>query len=110
MRWGFNRMWNRLGGLDSDLGAPTSAVRDERGGAVQDFTGGSIFSTQETGYVAVLSGPIRNAYRESGWQSGILGWPVANEVHGSRGRIWQAFEGGTILYDPETGTSIVPVG
>lgn len=65
----------------------------------------SIYWTPQTGAHAVY-GRIRQAWAESGWERGPLGYPTSDEFHDGRFRR-SNFEGGHILWAADTGARIV---
>jgi uncharacterized protein with LGFP repeats len=98
--------WSQLGGHKSFLGYP---VTDETGtpdgrGRFNHFEGGSVYWTPETGPHEV-HGDIRGKWQSMGWETSFLGYPTSDE-HSPKGdahtRI-SAFEGGHIVWTPESG-------
>ena len=73
------------------------------GGCSQEFQGGTELWSGATGAHTVY-GALRDAYRAQGWESGRLGYPIANEGCGKRdGGCSQQFQGGTLFWSPATG-------
>ena len=95
--------YRSLGGCGSMLGAP---ITDERAtpdgvGRYSVFERGSIYWTQKTGAHEV-HGIIRDKWKELGWEPGVLGYPISDEVTTpDRAGRYNVFEGGSILPDAE---------
>ena len=66
---------------------------------------GSIYWTPSTGAHYVY-GPIRNAWKAAGWESGRLGYPVTNKTTTSTGAVCR-FQHGTITYTSATNSTTV---
>ncbi|GAA0306206.1 hypothetical protein GCM10009528_24300 [Kineococcus aurantiacus] len=93
------------GGSGGFLGNPTTGeVRTPNGkGAYVVFQGGSVYWSPWTGAHEV-HGEIRNGYARTGWENGLLGFPVTDELTSdSRRAKFQRFEGGVVLWTPWTG-------
>ena len=104
---------SRTAAANPALGKPTSSVvcgiRD--GGCFQDFTNGAILWSPATGAQASPAGSIRNAYKASGFENGVLGYPRSPEVCGIKNNgCYQDFQGGAILWSPATGAHVSPNG
>ncbi|GAB7192207.1 hypothetical protein NUM3379_29160 [Kineococcus sp. NUM-3379] len=101
--------WGRLGWENGPLGFP---VVNETGawggrGSYSAFETGTIYWSPETGAHEVR-GAIRGAYGWSGWHTGVLGFPVSDEIATPDGRgAYSLFEGGSIYWTPETGAHLV---
>jgi hypothetical protein len=96
------RKYLALGGCTSILGAPFS---EERGtpdtvGRYSVFTEGSIYWTPALGAWEV-HGRIRDAWGESGWEVGPLGYPISDEVAVDGGRR-STFQHGSITWTAAT--------
>ena len=97
--------WAALGWERSPLGYPVS---DEfcglvSGGCFQAYQGGSMYWSPATG-AQFVTGPVRDAWGVTGWESGWLGYPVTDQVCGLRnGGCTNHFEHGTIYWSPSTG-------
>jgi hypothetical protein len=98
--------YRALGGCGSPaLGEPITnelGTPDRRGRYVV-FERGSIYWTPQTGAFAV-HGAIRDEWKELGWEAGVLGYPISDELGAPdrRGR-YVVFEKGSIYFTPETG-------
>lgn len=94
-----------IGGPTSKLGFPTT---EERGapdgrGRFNHFQHGAIYWTPENGAHPVF-GKIFEEWRNQGWESGPLGYPVLHEVSTPDGRgAVQGFEVGAMYWSEETG-------
>ena len=88
------------GSNSSKLGRATAAATPWTAGGVsgtlQYFERGMVLSSTTTGTFAVLNGPIRNAWGNTGGTGGSLGWPTADQESVSGGTS-QQFQRGSIL-------------
>lgn len=77
------------------------------GGRAQDFRGGQIFWSNDTG-AQVVGGAIGGAYLGAGGPGGPLGYPTGAEqaLPGGKGR-YQQFQHGTVYWSPQTGARAV---
>ena len=93
----YNR-WRSTGGSVGTVGPPTSvAVTESSDGRVwQDFKNGTIIYSSETGAWEILSGPIRDKWRNAGGSLGTLGRPTSTVIIESNGNRRQHFEKGTV--------------
>ena len=86
-----------LGGLNSQLGVPTSAELDAaRGGKFSNFAGGAIYWSAGTGAHAIYNGKIRDAWAAEKWESGKLGFPISDQAAIPAGGNEIKFEHGVI--------------
>lgn len=93
------------GGKDSQLGCPTGNTGVTPGGVgvFQHFRRGSIYWKSSVGGTQpqIVLDPIRNKWRDLGWEQGLMGWPTASTfpVRGPDDELgaFTEFEGGTIL-------------
>ncbi|MGK8510954.1 alpha/beta hydrolase-fold protein [Nocardia asiatica] len=86
----------QLGFENSPLGFPIAgeqALKDM--GRFSRFEGGNIYWSPVSGAWAVRNGPILDAWRDSGYENGKLGYPTGDEFPLSDG-IQQNFQGGFI--------------
>ncbi|WP_176818888.1 LGFP repeat-containing protein [Quadrisphaera sp. DSM 44207] len=100
--------WRAAGGATGDLGEPladqrcTSAQR-----CVQEFTGGTV-AWLAGADARVVTGQVRAAWTADGGAGGFLGLPTGAERCGlAGGGCSQAFERGTVVSSPATGTRVV---
>ncbi len=101
--------WGRTGWENGSLGFPvTDETRTPDGrGAYNVFQGGSVYWSPATG-AREVHGMIRDAYAWSGWENGVLGFPVTSEVRTPNGRgAYNVFQGGSIYWSPATGAHVV---
>ena len=97
--------WAATGFENGALGYPTS---DEvsglrNGGVYQNYQGGSILWSPASGAHPSVGG-IRNVWARTGFESGVLGYPVTDEVAGLRdGGVYQNYQGGAIIWSPASG-------
>jgi len=103
--------WQAAGGDGSSLGAPKGDVHPAGGGFAQDFAGGTIFFTPETGAKA-LYGAILDKYEALGGAADNgLGFPSSDEVPGlvpdSRVAILSGADNPVIFWTPEHGAHVV---
>ncbi len=94
--------WRALGAEGSVLGYPTT----DEGPALDDgrynhFENGSIYWTPAGGAFEV-HGAIHDAWEQSGWEQGALGFPVSDEYDVADGRR-SDFERGSIAWNGSTG-------
>nr|WP_255342569.1 alpha/beta hydrolase-fold protein [Nocardia sp. CNY236] len=88
--------YGQLGYEESFLGFPVTdeqSVRDL--GRFSGFEGGAIYWSPASGAWAVRNGPILDAWRETGYENGDLGFPVSDEFP-VPGGVRQTFEAGFI--------------
>ncbi|WP_459954918.1 alpha/beta hydrolase-fold protein [Nocardia sp. IFM 10818] len=87
----------QLGFENSPFGFPASgeqAVKDL--GRFVKFEGGNIYWSPLSGSWGVRTGPIMDAWGVLGFENGVLGFPIGDEVPVAGGT-QQAFQGGSIL-------------
>ncbi|MEW1943314.1 hypothetical protein AB0299_19965, partial [Pseudarthrobacter sp. NPDC080037] len=64
---------------------------------------GAIVWSPATGAHA-SAGPIRNEWAATGYENGVLEYPVTDQVPGLRdGGVYQNYQGGAIVWSPATG-------
>lgn len=103
--------WQAAGGDGSPLGAPKGDVHPAGVGFAQDFAGGTIFFTPETG-AKTLYGAILDKYEALGGAADNgLGFPSSDEVPGlvpdSRVAILSGADNPVIFWTPEHGAHVV---
>lgn len=102
---GIRSLWGSTGYETGHLGYP---LTDEigglkNGGVVQNYQGGSIVWSPNTG-AHISVGGIRSVWASNGYENGSLGYPTSNEVSGLRnGGVYQNYQGGAIIWTPSTG-------
>ena len=96
------------GGPAGRLGWPTTGdVCGLRGdGCFQQFRGGSIYWSPVTG-AHTVGGAIAVTWGHTGWENGLLGYPLTSEIPIARGGRFQRFQGGSIYWSPTTGAHVV---
>ncbi|WP_043657132.1 LGFP repeat-containing protein [Nocardia thailandica] len=88
----------QVGGPNSPLGAPEEAQEaGPNGGQYQDFDGGTIYWSPETG-AHIVWGDIREAWEDNGGANGTLGYPTSDETDTANGGKQSTFSGGTITW------------
>ncbi|CAN5923620.1 hypothetical protein BH11MYX4_BH11MYX4_18590 [soil metagenome] len=99
--------WKTLGWETGTLGYPlTDEEKAPDGvGRYSVFEGGSVYWTPQTDAHAVF-GRIRDAWKQSGWEAGPLGYPTADEVAVAGGRKSE-FQHGDITWTAATDTTRV---
>ncbi|MTE22730.1 LGFP repeat-containing protein [Microbacterium sp. ZXX196] len=99
------RAWTASGSESGKFGYPTSVEKCTLadGGCWQNFDGGKFYSSAAGAYG--VGGAILSAWRETGYESGRLGYPTASEACGG-GTCTQQFEGGTITWRSGEGTRV----
>jgi uncharacterized protein with LGFP repeats len=98
-------LWAGLGWERSFLGYPvTDELPTPNGrGRFNHFQGGSIYWSPATGPHEVHGG-IRSVWAAHGWEAGVLGFPVTDELPGRDGQgRYNHFEGGSVYWSPATG-------
>ena len=105
-----NHRYGDVGGASSPLGAPTGEVVDVAGGARRDYSGGTIFYTEQTG-ARVMYGQILKKYLSLGGPEGSLGFPINDETQVADlvGQFNDFSEpgGASIYWSPNTGAYLV---
>jgi uncharacterized protein with LGFP repeats len=105
--------WSALGWEQGSLGYP---VTDQLGaldgvGQRQRFQRGYIYWHPETGPQALLTGPIGKKWRALGWELGVLGYPVTDELVNPDGvGRRQHYQHGHIYWSPTTGAAALLTG
>ncbi|CEA08356.1 LGFP repeat [Arthrobacter saudimassiliensis] len=90
------------GGPAGSLGIPSGSEQNlGNGGVSQQFTGGTVYWTSDTG-AWISKGAIRTAYASLRYHSGRLGYPTSNEYGSGRG-VLQNYQGGWIAWSSTTG-------
>lgn len=86
-----------VGGATSPLGAPEEAQESgPNGGEYQDFDGGTIYWSSDSG-AHIVWGEIREAWEDNGGANGTLGYPTSDEKDIAGGK-QSDFTGGTITW------------
>ena len=97
--------YRALGGCGSVLGVPRSEEQRTPDGAgrYSVFDRGSIYWTEALGAFEV-HGVIRDLWKELGWEPGVLGYPVSDEIAtpDRQGR-FSVFERGSVYWTEATG-------
>ncbi|CCH90152.1 protein of unknown function [Modestobacter italicus] len=102
--------WAASGGEAGPLGASTAAkvCGLVGGGCFQTFQQGAVYWSPGTGARLVLSGPVRDRWAATRWETGPLGYPVGDTVCGAAGGTCsQAFQGGSVVSSTAGGTRVV---
>ncbi|WP_019201321.1 alpha/beta hydrolase-fold protein [Tsukamurella sp. 1534] len=99
------------GGPGGALGFPTGAERPlaDKKGRYQQFQGGTVYWTPETGARAVR-GEIGKKYAALGFEKSPVGLPVGDETPVRGGGAFQRFQGGVLYWSPKTPAVVVPKG
>lgn len=103
--------WAAFGAYGGSYGFPTTELRCgfDRGGCLQDFSGGSIYINPQGSAVAI-SGPMRQTYWAMGGHAGVMGYPASDIVCGlPAGGCLQNFETGSLV-QVGAGSPIAVVG
>ncbi|MGN7148009.1 GH25 family lysozyme, partial [Arthrobacter sp. SAFR-179] len=98
--------WKATGFEGGTLGYPTSdqtcGLKD--GGCYQNFQNGAILWSTATGAHVSPTGPIREAWKTTGFERGTLGYPTSDQTCGLKdGGCYQNFQNGAILWSTATG-------
>ena len=101
--------WTAAGGDTSSLGARSGDVYAVPGGFGQDFAGGAVFFSPDTG-AHLLQGAILDKFRAVGGTAD-LGFPNADESAGrapqSRNSLFSGADRPVIFWTPDTGAVVV---
>ncbi len=90
--------YNEAGGPAGTLGMPEGEEQVAGdGGRYQNFVGGTIFFSEDTG-AHIVWGDIREAWEANGGAEGELGFPTSDEQDAPEGKMSE-FEGGTITWN-----------
>ncbi|MBF6223816.1 esterase [Nocardia abscessus] len=89
------------------LGECLTAEYAVAGGTAQDFKGGRVFFTPDSGAYPV-GGVFATGYQAAGGPAGPLGLPIGEEraLEDGRGRL-QTFQHGSLYWTPQTGAQVV---
>ncbi|GAA1049796.1 GH25 family lysozyme [Arthrobacter russicus] len=101
--------WAQTGYESGKLGYPTGpetcGLKDN--GCYQAFQNGYINWTNSTGAQPSPNGPIRQAWAQTGYESGKLGYPTGPETCGLKNNgCYQVFQGSSIYWTGATGAQI----
>jgi len=105
--------WQKSGFENGSLGYPVSArnCQLKNGGCFQNFEKASVLSSPTTGTHPVYAGPLLSAWGQSGFENGLLGYPVQDQVCGIKnGGCFQSFQGGAIMWSASTGAHVSAAG
>ncbi len=105
--------WRAAGAEGGAAGYPTSDVvcglKDN--GCFQNFQGGSILSSANSGAALIQPGAIRDYWAKNGYENGPLGYPISNTTCGLRlSGCFQLFQAGSVLSSSSTGAHLVKSG
>lgn len=109
---GLYTKWRATGGVDSYLGdlvTPNKNYPKTYQYHFVEFQNGFIYENPNlvvdnhiTAFV-IKKGPFFDYYASKNWEAGYLGFPISDEIPSRDNISIQKFEGGTILYSPNTG-------
>ncbi|GFG69111.1 hypothetical protein AWC24_18200 [Mycolicibacter senuensis] len=103
--------WQAAGGDGSPLGPPKGDVHPAGAGFAQDFAGGTVFFTPETGAKALYGAILEKYESMGGAATGGLGFPSSDEVPGlvpdSRVAILSGADNPVIYWTAEHGAHVV---
>lgn len=94
--------------INGALGLPVSpeVYGLKGGGSYRNYQYGALIYSPATG-AHISTGAIRNLWAGYGFENGILGYPVTDEVSGLKdGGVYQNYQGGALLWSPATGAHI----
>lgn len=95
------------------LGYPTGPVSCnlKNSGCFQSFQGGAVVWSSGSGAQVSKFGGIRSRWGSEGYENGFLGYPTTSEMCGLlAGGCYQMFQGGAILWSPQTGAQTSKYG
>jgi len=104
-------LWQKQGFENGPLGYPASNVICGLigGGCFQNYSGGSVMWSAASAAHSIPFGPVRDAWVGTGFENGILGYPVSEQICGLRNSgCFQNFANGTVMYSPSTGAQPMP--
>ncbi|KAB1647028.1 hypothetical protein F8O06_00075 [Pseudoclavibacter sp. CFCC 14310] len=105
-------LWGEIGREESTLRYPTSPeyTNLSNGGSAQVYQGGQVHWSPTTG-AHLTRGAILTAWAGTGYERGLLGYPVAEEQTGlSAGGALQRFQNGLYTWSPQSGAHSVHGG
>ncbi|PRY14046.1 LGFP repeat-containing protein [Kineococcus rhizosphaerae] len=103
----FLNLWSWTGWENGFLRYPTSTENPIRsGGVYQVFQGGTLYWSPASGAHSV-SGSFRDLFGATGWENGLLGYPLSQEADIRAGGVYQVFQGGVAYWSPTTGAHSV---
>lgn len=106
MHGGIRDKWASLGYEWGWLGFPTSnEIGGLKGGGVyQSFENGVMYYTDATG-ANTNRGAIRDEYAKYGYENGLFGYPIGDEVCGLKDNgCYQSFQGGRLYWTSKLGS------
>lgn len=89
-------LWERLGGLKSDMGLPVEGTRNVESGQITKFARGMIYNHSVNGAFYVPFGDIFDYWGQNGYENGKFGWPVSGLQRIPAGGEFITFQRGTI--------------
>lgn len=99
--------WASLKWETGPLGYPTGDHTVLKEGVVQGFERGAIYRKNgQPGWF--VTGDIRAHWNRSGYEDGLYGWPVGNEITNKSGTKYQIFEKGRLVWSPDKVVGLVP--
>lgn len=98
--------WREMGGTRSALGQPTGEEVKTDTGAWRPFERGVMIWSPDTD-ARENRGAIRERYADYGFEGGLLGYPVTDELPAKNGGRFQQFQRGTIYWHPDAGAHAV---
>ncbi|PPK96006.1 LGFP repeat-containing protein [Kineococcus xinjiangensis] len=101
LRGAILEQYGRSGHESGRLGYPVTSEVLLPKGAFAAFQGGSVYWSPRTGSHVVL-GAIRDSWGSTGWENGLLGYPVSGE-YPVAGGVRQDFQGGALVFSAGTG-------
>lgn len=88
--------------LNEITSAVICGIKD--GGCFQNYQGGSIMWSPNTGAQPMFWGAIRTLWQQGGFENGALGYPTSPQSCGLKDAgCFQNFQGGTVMWSPATG-------
>ena len=107
---GIRAAYDSRGGPTGILGFPLTSEFAINGGARQNFQNGALVWTASNGTTYLLYGANWAKYDATGGVAGRLGLPIGNEYVTARGGVRQNFQGGSLLWSPQTGSWVLVNG
>ena len=103
-RGGVRERWAKLGYQGGEMGYPTGPEVWDGKGWYQNYQGGAIIGTVNTGYWESRGG-VRERWAKLGYQGGEMGYPTGPEVWDGKGW-YQNYQGGVITFSNNVANSL----
>ncbi|MDQ4503240.1 GH25 family lysozyme [Sinomonas sp. ASV322] len=105
--------WAQSGYETGPLAYPTTGIVTGliNGGTYQNYQNGAIIWSQATGAQVSPNGPLRTAWAQTGYETGVMGYPTSGVTCTlTNGGCYQGFQNGAIVWSQATGAQLSPNG